>query len=74
VGEEVGVGEDERRREPESAPARGEHGGAGPVLGGEADEDAAEEVVGEAADAIDSSVFLGGGGAGENGGGGGRRR
>jgi len=46
---------------------RREHGGAGAVLSGEAGEDAAEEVVGEATDAVDSFTFLGGG-AGQGGG------
>jgi hypothetical protein len=61
AGEEMGVDEDEGRRAPEAAPARGEHGGAGAVLSGEAGDDAAEEVVGEAADAVDSIAFFGGG-------------
>lgn len=73
AGDELGVDEDKRRRPPEAAPARGERGGAGAVLGGEAGEDAAEEDVGEAADAIDPFAFFGGGGAGEGGGGGDRR-
>ncbi|BAS97869.1 Os06g0493001, partial [Oryza sativa Japonica Group] len=51
---EVGVGEDERRRAPEAAPARGERGGARGVPGGEAGEDVAEDVDGEGADAIDA--------------------
>jgi hypothetical protein len=66
---EVGVDEDERRRAPDPAPARGEHCGAGGVVGREAGDDVAEERVGEAADAVDA---VGGGGVvgGEVGGGG----
>ena len=54
VVQEVRVGDDERRGEPEPAPARGEHGGARGVLEGEAGDDVAEERVGEAADAVDA--------------------
>jgi len=69
AGEEMGVHEDEGHRAPEAAPARREHGGAGAVLSGEAGDNAAEEVVGEAADAVDSIAFLGvSGGAGQGGG------
>lgn len=66
---EVGIDEDERRRAPDPAPARGEHGGAGGVLGREAGDDVPEERVGEVADAVDA---VGGGGAagGDVGGGG----
>ena len=51
---EVGIDEDERRRAPDPAPARSEHGGTGGVLGREARNDVAEEPLGETADAIDA--------------------
>lgn len=67
AGEGVGVDEDERRGAPETSPARGERGGAGPVLDGEAGDDAEEDVVGEAADMAYSVAVFGilSGGAGE---------
>ena len=60
--QEVGINEDERRGEPDPAPACGEHGGARCFLEGEAGDDVVEERVGEAADAVDAVV--GGGTAG----------
>lgn len=65
------VVEVERSGGPEAAPAGGEGGGAGRVLGGEARDDVAEEQVGEAADAV---VVIGGGGGGQGCGGGDRGR
>ncbi|GJM84950.1 hypothetical protein PR202_ga00666 [Eleusine coracana subsp. coracana] len=53
-GEDVGVDEGERHRAPHAAPALGEHGGARAILGGEAGDDVAEDLYGEAADAVDS--------------------
>jgi hypothetical protein len=50
---------------------RGKHRGAGPILGGEARDDADEDLVGEGVDAVGSVTILGGSdGAGEEGGGG----
>ena len=74
VLEEVGVVEDERRGGPDAAPARGERGGAGGVLDGEAGDDVGEQRVRQAADAV--LVGLGstddGAGGGGNGAFGGR--
>lgn len=50
--EEVGVVEDERRGDPDAAPAPGERGGARCVLGGEARHDVGEHRAREAADAV----------------------
>lgn len=68
--EEVGVDKDERAEALEAALAGGEHGGARAVLGGEAGDDGAEDVVGEEADAVVATAVAGGGGGGEGGGGG----
>ena len=61
IREEVGIAEDERRGAPERASAGGVHGGAHDVLDGEASNDVSQELVGEAADAVDA---VGGGGEG----------
>ena len=72
-GEEVGVDEDERRRVPDAAPARGEHGGARGILDGESGDDAAEDPSWEETDAVDPIGGSRRDGAGEGGGVGGRR-
>ena len=63
--EEVAVVEDKRSEAPEAAPARGERGGAGGVLDGEAGDDVAEEVVVEGADAVLAVVARRGGEGGD---------
>nr|XP_051220969.1 formin-like protein 3 [Lolium perenne] len=67
AGEQVGVDEGYRRGAPDAAPTRGEQGGAGGVLGGEAVDDLAEEGVGEVADAVDAAGGAGGTEAGRGG-------
>lgn len=67
---ESSVVEPEWGGSPEAAPAGGEDGGAGRVLGGEARDDVAEEHVREAVDAV---IVIGGGGRGGRGCGGGDR-
>lgn len=67
-GEEVGVAEDKWGGVPDAAPAGGERGGEEGVLDGEAGDDAAEDLVGEGADAV-LAVVIGGGVVGGEGGG-----
>jgi hypothetical protein len=75
VRKQVAVDKGEGRREPDGAPARGERSGARAVLDGEARDDVAEDIVRQAADAVDALVEpQGGGGRGSGGGGDGRAR
>jgi hypothetical protein len=69
-GEEVGVGEDERGEAPDPTPAPGQHGRARGILDGKEQDDIAEELAGEAADAVDGIVGI----ESEEAGGGGDRR
>lgn len=69
----MGVDEDEWRRVPDVAPARGEHSGARGILDGEAGDDVAEDPGEEAADAVDPVGGPRRDGAGEGGSLGGER-